>query len=192
MFSHASQRGLNWTLLGFVTGNVENWTLHPVDSIHVTNHFFSVSNMSNLHAWPIYVVVDPNVRAIHPINMFQYLFPLLQVHIGFVLSQSSLTSVSTTSDGNEKFDSIYLSILLTSPKTNKFVLNWTLFVHVTHPAEIWTQKNWTLAITRHSGWTLGRNGTVSEPHHIEELALSLEGVVKSTLVTATIKYSHFE
>jgi len=92
--------------------------------------------------------------------MIQYLFPLLQVHIGFVLGQSSLASVSTTSDGNEKLDNIYLSILLRSPKTNKFVLNWTLFVHVTHPAEIWTQKNWTLAITRHSGWTLGRNSTV--------------------------------
>ena len=49
VFSHASQRGLNWTLLGFVTGNVENWTLHPVDSIHVTNHFFSVSNMIYMH-----------------------------------------------------------------------------------------------------------------------------------------------
>jgi len=160
VFSHASQRDLNWTLLGFVTGNIENWTLHPVDSIHVTNNFFSMSNMSNLHAWPIYVIVDPNVTVIHPINMFQYLFPLLQVHMGLYWVSLPLLQFSTTSDGNEKLDSIYLSILLTSPKTNKFVLNWTLFVHVTHPAKIWTQKNWTLAITHHSGWTLGRNSTV--------------------------------
>jgi hypothetical protein len=77
----------------------------------------------------IYVIVDPNVTVIHPINMFQYLFPLLPVHIARYwvcigsLGQSSLASVSTTSDGNEKLDSIYLSILLTSPKTNRFVLN---------------------------------------------------------------------
>jgi len=115
--------------------------------------FFSVSNMSNLHACPIYVVVDPNVTiVIHLIKMFQYIFPLLQVHIGFVLGQSSLTSVSTTSDGNEKLRLPQHPVNIT--QTNKFVYSVELntfcpcHTNVTHPAEIWTQKNWTLSRNR--------------------------------------------